>query len=123
MITATTDSGAVIKVDALINRGEWFGKTWLIGVQAGFDSWHAIVEADWEGDALDVLADSTRSAWIDSDDMCEVCEQQEKLMPEFRCYDDCSCSFAGNDGHRVNIEEVYIQRVSVDYFAKSDQTS
>lgn len=101
MITATTKEYGTVKVDFAINRGQWFGKTWLIEVGMGYDSCFVLVEADDESDAIDVLADSKRSYLIDTD---------EDLGDDWN-------TRAGNDGHLVNLDNVGIRRCTVNYFA------
>lgn len=110
MVTATYNNKTV-QVDRLVNRGEWFGQTWLIEVGVGFSSFYYVVEAHGETDAIDTLADSKYSKCIDCDP-CDECKAEN--------YDDCTCTFAGNDSHPVDLENVYIHRCKVNYFAKPE---
>jgi len=111
-------NGDPMRVDHVVNRGGWFGKSWIVYVGMGFEGLSYLVEADCESDAIDELTDSKHGRVIKTDDHCDVCELQEKMMPEHRCYDDCSCSFAGNFGERVNLDNVAIYRVArVEWFA------
>ena len=102
MITATTREYGTVRVDFAINRGGWYGKTWLVEIGMGLESCFVLVEADTESDAIDELADSKRSYLIDDDDD-----------------DDRYC--AGNDGHPVNLDNVGIQRCTVNYFARREK--
>jgi hypothetical protein len=101
-------------VDGLANRGKWFGKTWLIMIGMGFESFNVIVEADNANDAIDELTDSHYGHLIKTDDTCEYCERED--------YDRCVCTFGGNGGERVDLDNVQIYRCKVDYFAKRDST-
>lgn len=47
-----------VNVEDHLNKGEWFGKTFLIGIGCGFSTIFFVVEADSEGDALDTFVDS-----------------------------------------------------------------
>lgn len=119
MITAESKTLGTVKVDHLVNRGAWYGETWLIARQAGFECYLFVVEAGCEGDAIDCLVDSKHGHLLKTDDLCEVCEQQERLQPDHRDYDECSCSFAGDCSDRVNLDLVSVlERVKVNYFAK-----
>lgn len=112
MITATF-KGRTVKVDGLVNRGGWFGETWLVEIGMGFNSCFVVVEADTDADAIDELADSPRwSHLIKTDDKCTACENGY--------YDGCECSFAGNYRERVDLDNVYVHRCQVNYFAKRD---
>ena len=122
MITATYNStyhgsAHTEKVDHLVNRGEWFGKTWLIGIGMGFESTLLVIEADSESDAIDVLADSTYSHLIHGE-VCGVCHENQKNTDYD--YSDCYCDTAGNDSHPVNLDNVMICPCKVNYFAKAD---
>jgi hypothetical protein len=115
MITATTltRKSQILKVDHLVNRGQWFGKTWLIGIQMGFEQALFIVEADNEGDALDTFTDSKYGHLIKTDEMCKYCEA--------KFYDLCICSYGGNASNRVNLDNVVFHGlVKVNYFAKKE---
>jgi hypothetical protein len=133
MITATYKNNYnqenTVKVDHLVNRGDWYGKTWLIGVGLGYSSFYYVVEARCESDAIDVLADSKHGHMIDGE-VCDNCAEQNKLYQQaleagtgdyfdFN-YDDCYCDTAGNDSHPVNLDNVYMWPCKVNYFAKSD---
>jgi len=103
-------SGTWIKVDGLANRGDWFGKTWLIGIGMGFETCMIVVEADNAQDAIDALTDSRYGHLIKTDDLCPTCEEAD--------YDNCSCAFAGNASERVSLDDIRIlDRCKVDYFA------
>lgn len=108
MITATYTGSYghehAVKVNGLVNRGQWFGKTWLVTVAMGFEGLCFVVEAEHEGDALDVFADSRFGHLIEPADLA----------------DDENNTFAGNDSHVVNLENVRIARCKVNYFAKRD---
>lgn len=109
-----------MRADHAINRGQWFRKYWLVYVSTGFNGFAYLVEAGCESDAIDTLVDSKHGAVIKTDERCDVCETQDKLLPEHRVYDECSCTLAGNYGDVVNLDNVSIWKVSaVDYFAKN----
>jgi len=106
MITAKLRDGEVYKVDHLINRGRYFGKTWFIGLGCGFDIHRIVVEAANEQDAIDELADSKYAYLIKIDDD-EITEDT---------------TYAGNYGIPVNLDELrIIERCKVNYFAKKNQ--
>jgi hypothetical protein len=112
MITANV-KGKLYRVNGLANRGQWFGRTWLIGIGVGFDCAMIVVEGDNETDIIDTLTDSKYGHLIKTDDICEFCERQD--------YDNCVCSFAGNWGERVNLDDIRImERCKVDYFVKQE---
>lgn len=105
MIKATGKrTGDKVRVDFALNRGEWFGKTWLIRIAQGFESCNVLVEADNESDAVDVLADSKRAYLI--------------ALPSD---DDPDAYYAGNYGIPVDLESVSIEPCKVDYFASPVQ--
>jgi len=108
MITAT-DKHATYKVNGLTNRGQWFNKTWLILIGMGFESIAIITEADNESDAIDTLTDSKYGHLIKTDDKCEYCKVNN--------FGRCTCKFAGNFGERVDLDNVYITKCKVNYFA------
>jgi hypothetical protein len=112
MITAKVGR-EVYKVDGLANRGGWFEKTWLVGIGCGFDIHRIVVEADNEQAVIDTLTDSSYGHLIKTDELCTACEAGEM--------DDCSCTYAGNAGERVDLDEIRIlARCKVNYFAKKD---
>lgn len=84
----------------VINPGDWFGKTWLLGISCGFDTDFYIVEADSACDAIDELVDSGKgdALLIDED--------------QFGDYgvatDNPTCSFAGNNGRPVCLDNLLI---------------
>lgn len=127
MITATTSKGTY-RIHFAINRGEWFSKTWLVQVGMSYTTCNVLVEAGNAQDAIDTLADSNRSYLIDTDVLCNACEQVAKLDPEDEnnleeiesLHNACECDFAGNDGHRVDLDNVWVERCKVDYFAKPE---
>lgn len=116
MITATYKNRYghtnTVKVDHLVNRGDWWGKTWLLEIGLGFSSVFYVVEGDNETDVIDTFADSKHSHMIDDDNICEFCEEDD--------FDNCTCTFAGNDGHRVNLDNVMLHRCKLNYFAKNE---
>ncbi|MEE9594263.1 MAG: hypothetical protein V3V92_02580 [Candidatus Hydrothermarchaeales archaeon] len=112
MITAQTSIGT-LRIDHLVNRGQWFGETWLIGIGCGFSTFTLVVEADCEQDAIDELVDSKYGHLLKTDKFCEACAEDD--------WDHCGCAFAGNYEDRVNLDEVRIlERVKVNYFAKPE---
>lgn len=100
------------RVHSLVNRGRWFGKTWLLSIAVGFDSINFVIEADNESAAIDEFTDSKYGRMIKTDDLCNACESEN--------YNNCQCSFAGNYGDRVDLNYVSIQKCKVDYFAKKE---
>ena len=113
MITATINFRAPIRVDGLVNRGDWFGRTWLVGIGCGFDTLMLVVEGDCEQDCIDVITDHHKwSAWLKTDDMCQACEDGD--------IDNCSCQWAGNYCERVNLNDIRIlEQCKVNYFASN----
>jgi len=108
MITAyskTTQS--FIKVEHLINRGDYFGETYLIEIGMGFDTATFIVEAGNVQDALDVFVDSKFGHLVIIED--------ENLKD----YDENYISYCGNEGKPCCLDEVILlERVKVNYFEK-----
>lgn len=82
-----------------VNPGEWFSRRWLIGVGAGFYCVFYVVEADCESDAIDELTDSDYGHIIKSEETCP-CEDP----------DQCTCSYAGNFGERVDLDDIRVLR-------------
>lgn len=114
-------NGTRYHVSGLANKGGYFGKTWLIGVGVGYSSFFYVVEAHSEQDAIDELVDSKHGHILKTDMLCEVCEAQEKILPEYRVYDDCECCFAGNYGERIDPSAIgLLKECKVNYFAKYD---
>jgi hypothetical protein len=102
------------RVHGLANKGQWFGKHWLIMIAIGYDTLNTLVEADNAQDAIDEFTDSKYGHLIKTDDLCENCERED--------YDRCECSFAGNYSERVDLDYVTIHKVDkVDYFAKREE--
>jgi hypothetical protein len=112
MITATISKkgyggehflGREMRVHGLVNRGGWFGNTWLVVIPIS-NAIHAaiVVEGEHEQSIIDELADSpTWSHLIDCDE-CWECGSEEH-------YCDCDHQqYAGNDSHRVNTDNVTI---------------
>jgi hypothetical protein len=117
MITATIKSHGikeVYRVDRLINRGEWFGRTWLIGIGCGFDIHRIVVEGDNDQDVIDTLTDSKYGHLIKTDELCNACQNEN--------YDECTCERAGNGGDVVNLDDIRIlQRCKVNYFVNQSE--
>jgi len=82
----------------VVNPGGWFGKAWLIGYPLGNFSFHVIVEADHEQDAIDVLADSDKYGHAINLDEKDVDPDDENV------------NRAGNDWHPVDLENVTMQK-------------
>jgi len=121
MIQVTRKDGETVKIDCAINRGEWFGKTWLITIGCGFSGWHCLVEAGDENDAIDAIVDSSRADMLKTDVKCDACEAADKLEdPPEGSWDDCECILAGNYGERIDADAIVaMERIyKVDYFAK-----
>lgn len=118
MITATIKGhygkSEVYRVDKLVNRGEWFGKTWLIGIGCGFDIHRIVVEGDNEQDVIDTLTDSKYGYLIKTDELCDACQNKN--------YDECTCERAGNSGDVINLDDIRIlQRCKVNYFVNKSE--
>ncbi len=117
MIQATAPNGHQVRVDGLVNRGGWFGKTWLIGLDLAPFTTYVVVEADCASDAIDELTDhpkwGERIKLDDPSDACDACQRED--------FDNCSCTFAGNEGHRVDLDVIgVLTECQVNYFAKSN---
>lgn len=98
-------NGRLIENCEYVNPDEWFNKTWLIEIGAGFFSLFYVVEADHESDAIDELTDSEFGHIIKTDELCKYCEVDD--------IDHCECTYAGNYGDRVNLDYVSIRRCEV----------
>lgn len=60
-ITATCElNGQALTDVAVVNPGDWFGKTWLLEIGGSYLPLFLIVEADRASDAIDELADSEK---------------------------------------------------------------
>jgi len=102
------------RVDRLANRGEWFGKTWFVGIGCGFDIHRVVVEADNESEVIDALTDSAAGHLIKVD---EECPHQDPDQ-----WDQCNCTFAGNFSDRVDLDDIRIlKRCKVKYFEPADR--
>lgn len=88
-----------------VNEGDWFGKCWLIEIGVGYFSLFYVVEADAPSDAIDALVDSEFGHILKTDELCAACEVDD--------HDNCQCTYAGNFGERVNLDNVYIKRCEV----------
>ena len=103
--------GARIRCHGIVNRGGWFGESYLAIVTIA-NALHAaiIIEADNAQDALDELADSHWSHLIDIDS-CNYCDTTEAH---------CDChyaEYAGNDSHRIMTDYLTtLVECDVDYF-------
>lgn len=112
-----------IDVDGLVNRGGWFGKTWLVLIGSGFDPARLVVEADYEADVIDQIVDSKR--WkhlLITDELCEACQEAVASGEEDISYANCECVSAGNYGEPI--DETLLRLIErcdkVDYFAKKE---
>ena len=101
-----------IRFDGLVNRGGWFGETWIIGIGMGFETAMFLVEAGNETDALDEFVDSQYGHLIIDDDA---------MRDENWQYDDFQIT-AGNCGYPIRSDDIRILErcYDVDYFAKRD---
>ena len=103
-----------IKVHGLVNRGGWFGETWLVVVSIS-NAIHAaiVVEGEHAQAVIDELADSPTWSHLIDIDSCNYCDSP---------YAYCQCEYgeyAGNDSHRIMTDNVSIlARCKVNYFAK-----
>jgi len=124
MITAkTVENGQVVvtKVHGVVNRGGWFGKTWLIGIGCGISCHYFVVEADCEQDAIDEFVDSRYGHLIkvDEDEVEEKEREYEALLAEGREeeFEDWPCR-GGNCGVPIDFDDVVVLvRCKVNYFA------
>lgn len=119
MITATYTNHYghtnAVKVDHLVNRGAWWGKTYLIEIGIGNGGGLTfVVEASSESDALDEFADSKYSHLIDVDPADIPQSEEEEEHTDY--------SRAGNDGHWVNLIDVALHPCTVNYFAPPENT-
>lgn len=110
-----------IDVDGLVNRGGWFGKTWLVLIGSGFDPARLVVETDREQDVVDEIVDCKR--WkhlLITGELCQVCQDFEAGLRPDR--DMCECTLAGN--YSEPIDETLLRLIErcdkVDYFAKKE---
>ncbi len=96
-----------IKVNHLVNRGKWWGETWLLSVAiANALNPVFVVEAGDEQDAIDEFVDSKYGHLItlSEEDAAEVDE-------DYR-------SYGGNYGVPITLDYVSLFRCKVDYFYK-----
>lgn len=116
MITATVKEYGkkeVYRVNGLVNRGEGFGKTWLIGIGCGYYTYMLVAEGDNEQDVIDALTDSKYGHLIKTDEVCDACKNGN--------YNECTCTRAGNYGDIINLDDIRILKpCKVNYFAKPD---
>jgi hypothetical protein len=92
-----------MRVDFALNRGEWFGETWMILIDMGLESTVILAEAGNMADAIDVLLDSRRAHLLTVD--------ESEPIEEWH-------SFGGNNGVRYDTERIrYVGRCTVDYFS------
>lgn len=110
MITAynnTTQSA--IRVDNLINKGQYFGETYLLGIGCGFDTHTFAIEASCEQDALEVFVDSKYGHLV-------IIENAD-----LKDYDEDYISYYGNEGKPCDLDNVRIlEKVTLNYFAKNN---
>lgn len=83
----------------VINPGNWFGKTWLISINAGHYAIFRIVEADNPSDAINELADSKEHGGL-----ITVSE------PDLADYDSETCEY-GPSGQVIDTSDVLIHGV------------
>ncbi len=124
MITATgMDRGHEItaKVDHVINRGGWFGKTWLIGIGCGYSTFFYVGEADNQGDAIDEFVDSKHGHLLKIDEEeVEKKDREYKALLELGKEDEFEdFPFRGGDfGDPIDLDDVTVLcRCEVNYFA------
>ena len=115
MITATYKNGPMkgkeIAVDGLVNRGGWFGETWLVLVGSGFDPARLVIEAGNASEAIDELVDSPSWSHLIKMETCKHCESSEP-------YCDCDdIEYAGNYSERIDGDLIrLIERCETHYF-------
>lgn len=115
MITATcSHTESPVKVRGLINRGGWFGETYLIGIGCGYSCFFYVVEAGDEQSALDEFVDSKRGHLLIIEDEDDIKEAEEGGW----------ASYLGNEGVACDLSEVRVlERTKVNYFAKKGSLS
>ena len=107
MVIAHTKTLGWQRVDGLVNRGEWFGKTWLVGIGMGFDAALFVVEADHEQDA-EIFFCESRFKHL-------TAVAPEDFDPDYVEY------FYNDVGEPHNMENVRIlERCEVNYFAPAN---
>ena len=111
MIVATVN-GEHYKVDALANRADWFGETWLVQCNIGVLAYMIVVEGEHESTVIDALTDSNVGHMIRGEpEPCEYCEKED--------WDNCHCTFAGNASERIDLTYCHIHgRCKVLYFER-----
>ena len=112
MITAFSPTlNKSVRVHGLCNKGQWFGRTWLVGIGAGFSTMFFLVEGDNESDVIDTFTDSKYGHLVKL-----TPDEAENLDPDFT-------TFAGNNSHAVCLDDVRIleRTGKVNYFAKRDE--
>lgn len=107
MITADTDTVKNVKVMGLCNRGEWFGKTWLIGIACGYSTLFYVVEAKSEEEAIDNFVDSKHGHMI-------------------KIYDDSDVDeftyLAGNFCEPIDVNEIrLLEKCKLNYFVSEKE--
>lgn len=106
MIALSYDDGKTWhRANGVCNAGGWWGETWVVAIDWGFDTGMFVVESDNEANALDEFIDSKWAHLI--------------LMDEGDYDPETWEAFGGNDGLAYNPDSVrFIQRCKVNYFAK-----
>jgi len=98
IVTFSTKLGDHEITGEVINPGEEFGNVCIIEIGCGFSSFFFAIECEDEQTAIDILADSRFSHHI------EIEEDEEN--------DEDYCSYAGNEGIPVNLDNVAIHSTS-----------
>lgn len=137
MIVATSKTfPGGIRVSGLVDRGKWFGQTWLVLIGEGYVPLVLVVEGDHEQAVVDAIVDSKRWGHELTDDVepCNECQQAEEIEQANRemgqetpyevireLRDCCSCDFAGNYGDRIDSTRITLmERCKVNYFTKGE---
>lgn len=115
MITATIGKNYphTVKVHGLVNRGGWFGQTWLLSVSMGFESLNFVVEAGNEDDVISEFTDSRYGHLI-------IIEDFEKQVEAGDIDPDDFSDYYGNTGIPVDLDCVNLWPCKVNYFAKRE---
>jgi hypothetical protein len=110
MIVATTEKYSSLKIHGACNRGETLGTPWVIIIISGISSFHYLVIAQNEQDALDVYADSPHSHMtkLEVEPSPEEEDWYTQLGNFSEWYDPSNISRHG------------IQRCKLNYFAKKE---
>lgn len=131
MIVATSKTfPGGIRVSGLVDRGKWFGQTWLVLIGEGYVPLVLVVEGDHEQAVVDAIVDSKRWGHELTDDVepCKYCQEAIELKnkgleqeAEELMYRNCECESGGNYGWLIDSTRITLmERCKVNYFAKGE---